>query len=564
MTGFSWIASCGLALVALAGCGGPAAPGSAPPSKGTAGVEQVNRIVERYWDEHLPAENAISPQYLADSLSVERRYLSEILAVPRDALDVKSKLTYDIFRRQREVIIEGFTYPSELLPIDPIDGMPQKLAAYAAELAARPSTQAADYENWLKRIDDYVSWTVQAAVNMREGVRRGYTSPRALIERILPLLERLGVDDSANVFYGPLQSLPSLLSLPDGKDSKDSDRAKLSRDMTNAVSRKLLPANRALHDFLQKEYLPRARIGLALSQLPLGSQWYAYRVRRATSSALSPEEINRLGIAEVERLPAPAARETIAAPAEGLLNAYRQLQSQIQTALPTAFAETPKAEFDIRAAEWLPQPGVVLYYQRRGASGSPAAVLYVNTGKGARAAASIAGFLQQALPGHHFQSALQQERADLPRFRRFGDEPAFTEGWGLYAASLGETLGVYTDESAKLEAASAQMRCAVAMVVDTSLQAKGWTRAQAFDYLHAHLAIDDLEAQLLIDSYVAEPGDALACVGETRIRALRTRAQQSLGARFELRDFHAEILKDGAMPLDILETKMKAWMDTAK
>jgi uncharacterized protein (DUF885 family) len=519
-------------------------------------VDQVNRIVERYWDDHLPAENAISPQYLADSLNVERRYLSEILAVPRDALDVKTKLTYDIFRRQREVIIEGFTYPSELLPIDPIDGMPQKLAAYAAELAARPSTKAADYEDWLKHIDDYVNWTVQAAVNMREGVRRGYTSPRALIERILPLLERLGVDDSANVFYGPLRSLP------DGIQA--SDRAKLSRDMTNAVSHRLLPANRALHDFLQKEYLPRARIGLALSALPLGNQWYAYRVRRATSSALSPEEINRLGIAEVDRLAAPAARETIAAPADGLLNAYRQLQTQIQAALPTAFAESPKAEFDIRAAEWLPQPGLVLYYQRRGASGSPPAVLYVNTGKGARAAASIAGFLQRALPGHHFQSALQQERADLPRFRRFGDEPAFTEGWGLYAASLGETLGVYADESAKLEAASAQMRCAVALVVDTSLQAKGWTRAQAFDYLHAHLAIDDLEAQLLIDSYVAEPGDALACMGETKIRALRTRAQQSLGGRFELRDFHAEILKDGAMPLDILETKMKAWMDTAK
>ena len=152
----------------------------------------------------------------------------------------------------------------------------------------------------------------------------------------------------------------------------------------------------------------------------------------------------------------------------------------------------------------------------------------------------------------------------MPRFRRFGAEPAFTEGWGLYAASLGDALGEYTDESAKMDAASAQMRCAVALVVDTSLQAKGWTRAQAFDYLHAHLAIDDLDGQLLIDSYVARPGDALACMGETKIRALRSRAQQVLGGRFDLRDFHGEILKDGAMPLDILETKMKAWMDAAK
>src|ERR1700760_2656105 len=275
MSGFSWMFPCGLALAALIGCGGPPAPSPAAPGRAAAGAEQVNRIVERYWDDRLPAEDAISPQVLADSLSIERRYLAEILAVSRDALDAKTKLTFDIFKRRREIAIEGFTFPSELLPIDPIDGMPHDLAAYAAELAARPSTKAADYENWLKRIDAYVRWTQQAAINMRDGVRRGYTSPRALIERILPLLERLGADDPGNVFYGPIRSLP------DGIQA--ADRAKLTRDMTGAVSQRLLPANRSLHDFLQKEYLPRARAGLALSDLPLGNQWYAYRVRRATS-----------------------------------------------------------------------------------------------------------------------------------------------------------------------------------------------------------------------------------------------------------------------------------------
>ena len=549
--------TCGLALAALTACGGSPAPSPAAPGKLAAGAEQVNRIVERYWDEHFPVENALAPQLLADSLSIERRYLAEILAVDRDALDVRTKLTYDIFRRQREVAIEGFTYPGELLPIDPIDGMPHQLAAYAAELAARPSTKAADYENWLKRIDDYVHWTRQAAINMREGMRRGYTSPRSLVERILPLLERLGADDSANVFYGPIRSLP------DGIQA--SDRDKLTREMSSAVSQRLLPANRELHDFLQKEYLPRARITLALSDLPLGSQWYAYRVRRATSSALAPEEINRIGTAEVERLGPPAVREAAPAPGNGLLNAYRELQTQVQAALPTAFAEIPTAEFEIRPADWLVRPVMALYYQRKGSSGSPPAVLYVNVGKGARSAASIAAFLQKAAPGEHLQSALQQERADLPRFRRFGAEPGFTEGWGLYAVSLGETLGVYSDESAKLDAVSTQMSCAVALVVDTSLQAKGWTRAQAFDYLHAHLAIDDLDAQLLIDTYTARPGDALACMmGELRIRAIRARAQQALGGRFDLRQFHTEILKDGAMPLDILDTKMKAWTDAGK
>jgi uncharacterized protein (DUF885 family) len=548
---------CALVIAALTGCGGSPAPSPAAQGRAAAGAEQVNRIVERYWDDRQPADDVISPQLLADSLSIERRYLAEILAVGRDALDAKTQLSYDIFKRQREIAIDGFTFPSELMPIDPIDGMPHRLAAFAAELAARPSTKAADYENWLKRIDAYVRWSEQATVNMREGVRRGYTAPRALVERILPLLERLAADDSANVFYGPLRSLP------DGIQA--SDRAKLTRDMTSAVAQRLLPANRALHDFLQREYLPRTRVGLALSSLPLGSQWYAYRVRRATSSMLTPEEINRIGIAEVERLGPPPASEAATAPANGLLNAYRDLQTQVQAGLPTAFGGNPTAEFDIRPTDWMPGPAMALYYQRRGPTGSPPAVLYVNSGKGARLSASIAGFLQRALPGEHFQSAIQQERTDLPRFRRFGIEPAFTQGWSLYAVSLGESLGLYTDESAKLDAISARMRCAVALVVDTSLQAKGWTRAQALDYLHAHLAIDDSDAQMLIDSYAARPGDCLACMmGDLKIQALRVRAQQALGGRFDLREFHTEILKDGAMPLDILETKMKAWMDASK
>jgi uncharacterized protein (DUF885 family) len=187
----------------------------------------------------------------------------------------------------------------------------------------------------------------------------------------------------------------------------------------------------------------------------------------------------------------------------------------------------------------------------------------LNTLKAANAF-SIANFLQRGLPGEHFQIALQQQRTDLPRFRRFGSEPAFTRGWGLYAASLGDTLGLYTDESAKLDAAAVQMRCAVALVVDTSLHAKGWTRSQAFDYVRVHLGIDDLDAQSLIDSYASSPADALACMGEMSFRTLRARAQQRLGSRFDLREFHSEILQGGAMPLDILEAKMKSWMDASK
>jgi uncharacterized protein (DUF885 family) len=557
MTGFSPGSWCAIVLLALAGCGAAPGPSAAPVMKAMPPNDQLGQLVERYWDEHLGKDNAISPQFLADSLSIERRYLAEVLNVPREGLDASSRLTYDIFKRQRELNIEGFVFPAELLPINPFGGTPQQFAAQALSLAQHPPGSAADYENWLRRIDEYVRWTQQATVNMREGIRRGYTSPRALIERMLPILERLGVDDSANVFYAPLRSIPETI--------KEPGRSLLTKAIGSAISQRLLPANRALHDFLRHEYLPRARTGIALSELPLGGQWYAYRVERAAGAALSPDEIGRIGAAEVERI--GALQQPHATPLGGaeLVSAYKDLEAQVRTAMPSLFSDVPKEDFDIRGAEWLPEPVSALYYQRAGSTALEPAVLYVNTGKTALRRVSIADFLQQALPGRHFQIALQQERADLPRFRRFGSEAAFTAGWGLYAASLGGALGLYADESSKLDAAAAEMLCAVALVVDTGLHAKGWTRVKALDYVRAHLGIDDPDAQALIDSYAANPADALACMmGGLKFRALRARAQQLQGGRFDVREFHSEILRGGAMPLDILETKMRAWTDASK
>jgi uncharacterized protein (DUF885 family) len=576
MTRFLHVLICGLALAALGGCGAPSTPAVTPPAKAAAVPERLGRIVERYWDERLAPQNGISPQYLADSLSIERRYLAEILGIPRDGLDVNSRRTYDIFVRQRQLAIEGFTFPSELLPLSPFDGKVARLAAFAADTGQRPLTRLADYEDWLRRIDDYVGWAQQSIVNMRDGVRRGYTSPRALVERMLPVLERLATDESANVYYTPLRSMPESI--------KEPERSRLTKELSAAVSEKLLPANRALHDFLQHEYLPRARASLALSDMPLGSPWYGYLIKRASGAALSPDEIHRSAIAEVERIgartspprdaqaaapaqPAPATPPAQAVPVatDALLSAYQDLEVRVLAALPNLFAQAPQADLDILGSQWLPEPATPLSYQRAGTAGMPAPALHVATSGGAPRVVSTAGFLQQAWPGHHYQYSVQIARVDLPRFRRFGDEPAFVDGWGMYAASLGDELGVYADEAAKSDAAAVEMRCAVGAVIDTGIQAKGWSRAKALEYLHAHLGIDELDAQALIDWYVANPADALACmIGELKIRSLRTRAQQLLAGRFDVRDFHTEILQDGAMPLDILEAKVKTWTDAPR
>ncbi len=572
MTRFSHAAALGLAFLGLAGCGAPSpsasplAPAPAQARNAIAPPERLSRIVDRYWDERAPLANDLTAQSLADSLAVERRFLAEILAIPRDPLAAESRLTYDIFRRQREQDIGALTYPAELLPIDPFDGPPLDLARAAADMAEYPLKSAHDYAKWLQRIESSVRWMRQAVANMREGMGRGYTSPRVLMERALPLLQGLGADTPVNVFYVPLRTLPDAI--------KDPERTRLSAALNHAVKDQLLPGIRELHDFIQSDYLPRTRLSVALAALPLGTSWYASLVRRATDTPLTPNDIHSIGTAEVERirarlqsLPAPLPTAGSADP----LTAYQDLKTQTLAALPAMFAALPQADFEIRAAGALGDAATALRYQRAAADGATPAILYVNTAAGARPAIiDIAGFLQEALPGRHLQSALQQERADLPKFRRLGaprlgGAPAFVEGWALYAASLGEDLGLYRDDEAKRGAASAQLKCAAALVVDTGLHAKGWTRAQAVEYLRAQLALDETGADLMTDRFVAQPAEALSCkMGELKFQALRSRAQQQLGAKFDYREYHSEVLKDGAMPLDILEAKLRVWMDAQR
>jgi uncharacterized protein (DUF885 family) len=576
MIRFSSRAALGLALLGLAACGAGPAPTPSQAANPAAPHDRLSRIVDRYWDEHAAAGTPLAPQFMADSLARERRFLNEVLAVPRAGLDADSKLTYDIFKRQRELNIEGFTYPDELLPVNPFEGMPLQFARMAADTGQHPLSSARDYENWLARIDDYVRWTRQAIANMREGLQRGYTSPRVLMERMLPLLQAFGEDSAANVFYGPLRSMPQTI--------EDPERTRLAASLTRAIKDKLLPAYRELHDFIQHEYLPRARSSVALSALPLGPSWYASLVHRATGSELTPDEIHSIGAAEVERIRARLQPQATGLPADKAagLSAYQDLKMQTLSAMPALFSAAPPADFEIRAFPPILEAAPLLAYRPAAPDGRAPAILYVNTeprgvpaaagvsagvsgAAGVPAAVAIASFLQEAIPGRHYQAALQRARIDLPKFRRFGSEPAFVDGWALYAASLGDELGLYRDDEAKRGALLGQMRCAVALVVDTGLHAKGWTHAQAVDYLRARLGVDDADANQLTDRFVALPGEATACkMGELKIRALRAHSQQLLGARFDIREFHSEILKDGAMPLDILEAKMKLWLEAGR
>ena len=579
-----------LAASALPACSQSSAPPPAARPSAVPPVAQLIRLVDEYWDESQrlnphsrsaavrfePAAGYdISPQLLADSLDLERRYRDALAAVPRGALDAESQLTYDIFKRERDLAIEGYTYPAELMPVNPFRSVPLEFALAGAGVGSYAVLSSKDYESWRTRAADYLRWTAQAIENMREGERRGYVLPRVLVIRMLPMLAALGADTPANVFYRPLGTIPSTL--------RAAEHQRISEGLAAAVKEEILPAYRRLHDFLRDEYLPRARQSIALSALPLGAAWYSHLVRRETGSTLSPADIHAIGSTETERLhgrlqsvlaeagfagnaqayfaAAQSEPRVAYATPEELLDFYAQLKVSAAAAIATEFAESPQGDFLISPVESFHLGGTPPLFYERGANRSAAPVLYVDTTR-QPLAPRTADFLREALPGLHLQLTIQQERSGLPRFRRFGGDPGFVEGWGLYAESLGEELGLYGDTEMRFASLEDELACAVGLVVDTGVHGLGWTRDQALDYLRAEVPTSEEAANQAVDRIIALPAEALDCgMGMRVFRGLRAHAQQVLGARFDLRDFHAELIDDGAMPLDILESAANLWLN---
>jgi uncharacterized protein (DUF885 family) len=562
-----------------------------------AEAQKLQDIVETYYDKYLELNPLTatgqgdhrfdarlgdyeSRTWMADSLWIEQEALEQLRTIDTALLLGEDLVTYAMFEYDRKIAVEGFRYPSEWLPINPFANLPLTLALLGSGHGMQPFATVQDYDNFLSRMGAFPGWVDRVIDNMREGIARGVTQPRVLIERTIPQLSSIAdAQVTETIFWRPILNFPAGLPV--------ADRIRLIGAYRVTIENELLPAWRRLHDFLADEYLPQARERVGMSEMPNGRSWYAYLARRHTSTDMKPGELHELGLAEVARIreEMDEIRRRVGyegdldgflgslrsnrdfyfqEPAE-LFQAYREIGRRVGSGVNLLFAHIPRAGLEIRAVEKFREKTTApASPQPPGPDGTRPGILYVDTYDTASRAkyAMEALYLQEAVPGRHFQRALAKQSSDLPRVRRYGESTAFGEGWALYAQSLGADLGLYLDPYSQFGALLTELRRATGLVVDTGLHSRGWTRAQAIEYLGANSALDERDIATEVDRCIAFPALALGSKpGQLKIMALRNRARERLGRRFDIREFHSQLLRGGSLPLPVLEARIDRWID---
>ncbi len=472
-------------------------------------------------------------------------------------------------------------FPEHLLPINQMDSVPVTLANYAGGEASQPIGTVKQYQAYLSRVAQLPAWIDQAIANMREGMKKGITEPKAIMESGLPQFKKLVSDTpESNIFYTPITKLPAAFS--------DADKQRLTAAYRKTIADKVMPALARLANFLETEYVPACRTTTGLGALPDGAAWYQARVANATTTSLKPDEIHAIGLREVARIqgqfellgpklgyngPAAGLPVWVAAQPkfypfkteDEVQAVYRKLNDVLDTKLPLMFTLQPKARLDLRLEPELSRATASDHYTAPAGDGSRPGVFWsvVNDPTKYGSPGMTTLFLHEGKPGHHFHIALMQE-LNLPNFRKYGGNNAYTEGWALYAETLGKEMGLFEDPAQYFGHLNDELLRATRLVVDTGMHAQGWTREQSIQYMHDTLGYDAV-AKSETERYMAWPGQALGYkIGSLKIVELRQRAAAALGDKFSLPKFHAVVLGDGTLPLALLEEKVDRWIAAQK
>ena len=584
---------------ALAGCA--TVPASAPAATAQAPVTdkaaQLDQLYAQYWEELLALNplqatfqgdprfndqlpNFFTSEYRERSEAFTRDWLGRIEAIGPEGLQGQDLLSYEIFVRDARMSLEGTRFPGWMQPLNQFYNFASTAVQLGSGTGAQPFKTVEDYDNWHKRAMQLPALFDTAISNMRVGMVQGVVQPTALMEKSLPQMDAIIKDKAEDtLFWMPVRNMPETIT--------GADAERIAAEYRTMIEDVLMPAYRELRTFVADEYMPATRDSSGMAALPDGEAWYAHNARSSTTTDLTPAQIHQIGLDEVARIHGLIRTEVMDVVGfdgtlqeffrfmaddpqfqfeseAALLEHYRSLEATVNQHIPALFSLTPRAGFEIRPVEaFRAQSAAGGSYMRPSEDGTRPGVFYVNTydlpTRQTWDAEDL--FLHEAIPGHHFQIALQQELTGLPKFRRFGGETAFTEGWGLYAESLGKDVGLYTDPYSYFGYLQNELWRAIRLVVDTGLHSKGWTREQVIAYMLENSATAETPAISETERYMAIPGQSLEYkIGELKIQELRDRAEAALGDDFDIRAFHAEVLKDGSVPLEVLEAKIDRWI----
>ncbi|MEO6580287.1 MAG: DUF885 domain-containing protein [Sphingomicrobium sp.] len=531
--------------------------------------------------------DGISDAYYDASRAAAVHDLTSLHAIDRSQLNATDQLAYDVFEYSTKDSIEGYSPAllrlTEVRPLNHFFGLQTFYPTFANGKGAAPFTTLVDYENNLKRHAGYAHWIDQAIERFRQGEQSGVVETKLTIRNVIEQLDnQLKQKPEESAFYGPVKQFPATFS--------DADKARLTTEYRAAITGQLYPATQRLRDFLKSEYLPKARDGSGLMYMKGGDQLYRYLVRSTTTLDMSPDEIHNLGLSEVTRI--TTEMEKVKAEVgykgtlaqffdylrsdpkfkmksrEALTQGFYAIGKAVDAKLPEFFSTVPKAKLEIR-----PYDPTIEKFQAGGSyeGGTPDAkrpgTFYFNAyDLPSRTTPGMTTlYLHEGSPGHHFQISLAQENEALPPFMRFGGNTAYVEGWALYAETLGYDMGFYQDPYQRFGTLSDEMLRAMRLVVDTGIHSKGWTREKAIAYMLGNSDMGKTDATAEVERYIAIPSQALAYkIGALTIQRLRKHAQEELGPKFDIKDFHAQVLMTGALPLAILEKKIDAWIAAKK
>jgi uncharacterized protein (DUF885 family) len=538
--------------------------------------EFASSIGDKRYDDQL---TDYSTQEVNASLARGRGFIEKLSVIDTTGLPDQERLSAELMLRSLIDSQEAAKFKEWEMPVNQFSGFHTDLAQMVSRLQF---DSAKDYDNYIARLQKVPKAFSQIMTNMALGVDEGRMPPQYLLEKVLVQTQELaGQKPEASPFALPLKKFPKTVSAEEQK--------RISGELLEAISTQVLPSYQRFAKFLQVEYVPKGRKEPGVSALPDGDAYYAFRIRQSTTLTKTAAEIHQIGLDEVKRdetemlaiaqkLGSTDLKSFNAAlkanpkdhpvSKEALLEAYRADIAQMKPKLPELFGRLPKAPLEVVAVPgYMEKDQAPAYYDGGTPDGSRPGRVYVNTYDFADR--SLSGVetvaYHEGIPGHHLQISVAQELTGLPEFRKYNYYTAYTEGWGLYSERLGKDVGFYQDPYSDYGRLQADAWRAIRLVVDTGVHSQHWTRQQMVDYFHEHSAIDEASIQAEVDRYVAWPGQALGYkMGQLKLLELRDRAKTALGPKFDIKAFHDQVIDSGALPLDVLEQRVDAWIALQK